>query len=547
MRCLFRLEAEEEENYKDRHLPDISVFVWVMAVAVWILTVLSMAAVCQAAPSRPVGYYTFDGKSLRPLNVVQRRSDDDGFSFGGRHGWKLPFAKPSFLSALTDRGDDDERPTVSSDHLLPDYLTHQEFLKPQLQAAGFSGGRIIAGPFPVPVAGLPKPPPRSGTVAPPAPPSTTSATKIKLQQTTQSSLPAFIYKATPPPSYKPVQFPAVQSVPAKVVAARPPPPPPPQQQPKLVYTIPTSSPVHWHAAHQSGPERPASSLGVVSYSHPAALVSETAGGSTRLSYGGWTPIYSASYAHVQTQQDPVASVQSLQLEPPSEIRQLKKEPIIVEAALVPERQVVNQPEAQQSLEEQLEPVVIDLVPRVIIPGSASPITESTATPETKSDLLPSTTEATPVVIIVGASAADDNNNKKPIETPTASAPVVTEAKRTVRKRKAKQVPSSKRRNSVDGASSSSSLSSDRAINQEVAIVTASSSPALADDPSSSSSSLPALSSRGQGQGRYVGRVLPASVFDDDQQPVAEALAAEAPLGWRQITPLGYTLRLTDGF
>ena len=270
---------------------------------------------------------------------------------------------------------------------------------------------------------------------------------------------------------------------------------------------------------------------------------------TRLSYGGWTPIYSASYSHVQTQQDPVASVQSqsLQLEPPAEIRQLKKEPIIVEAALVPERQVVNQPEAQQSLEEQLEPVVIDLVPRVIIPGSASPITESTATPETKSDLLPSTTEATPVVIIVGASAADDNNNKKPIETPTASAPVVTEAKRTVRKRKAKQVPSSKRRNSVDGASSSSSLSSDRAINQEVAIVTASSSPALADDPSSSSSSLPALSSRGQGQGRYVGRVLPASVFDDDQQPVAEALAAEAPLGWRQITPLGYTLRLTDGF
>ena len=75
-----------------------------------------------------------------------------------------------------------------------------------------------------------------------------------------------------------------------------------------------------------------------------------------MSYGGWTPIYSASYAHVQTQQDPVASVQSLQLEPPSEIRQLKKEPIIVEAALVPERQVVNQPEAQQSLEEQLEPV-----------------------------------------------------------------------------------------------------------------------------------------------------------------------------------------------
>ena len=100
-------------------------------------------------------------------------------------------------------------------------------------------------------------------------------------------------------------------------------------------------------------------MGVVSYSNPAALVSETAGLSvTRLSYGGWTPIYSASYSHVQTQQDPVASVQSqsLQLEPPAEIRQLKKEPIIVEAALVPERQVVNQPEAQQSLEEQLEPV-----------------------------------------------------------------------------------------------------------------------------------------------------------------------------------------------
>lgn len=157
---------------------------------VYFCAVLAMMATCQAGPFRPVGYYTFDGKNLRPLNVVQKRSDDDGFSFGGRNGWKLPFAKPGFLSALTDR-DEDDRPTVSAHQLLPDYLTHQEFLKPQLQAAGFSGGRIIAGPFPVPLARLPKPPSRSSSVSPtPLPPveAVTAITKIKPPPTSSIAL-----------------------------------------------------------------------------------------------------------------------------------------------------------------------------------------------------------------------------------------------------------------------------------------------------------------------------------------------------------------------
>lgn len=161
----------------------------VMAVVGCLVVVLfSLATVCQTAPARPVGYYSFDGQTLRPLTIVQRRSDDDGFSFGIRNGWKLPFSKPSFLSALTERDAGDETPTISSDHLLPDYLTHQEFLKPQLQAAGFSGGRIIAGPFPVPLAKLPSPvlPSRSGTV-PPSIPSTpsNSVSKIKFQSQPQ--------------------------------------------------------------------------------------------------------------------------------------------------------------------------------------------------------------------------------------------------------------------------------------------------------------------------------------------------------------------------
>lgn len=483
---------------------------------VYLLAVLAMMAKCQAGPFRPVGYYTFDGKNLRPLNVVQRRSDDDGFSFGGRNGWKLPFAKPGFLSALTDR-DEDDRPTVSVHQLLPDYLTHQEFLKPQLQAAGFSGGRIIAGPFPVPLARLPKPPPRSSSVSPtplPAVESVTSISKIKPPQQVQSALPTFIYKATPPPppSYKPVQFPAVQVAPTKVVqAARPPHPPQPQlQQPKLVYPIPTSNPAHWHAAHQSGPERQTSALGVPSFSHPAALVSESAGGSTRVSYGGWTPIYSASYAHVQTQQDPIPIGRPVQLTQPTDVGEIRK-PIVVDPILVHERQVVNQPEAQQSLddgEEFIEPS-IDLVPRVIIPGYSPPDLTSSSIPEKGSSV------AAPVVV-VAAYAADD----QPSLDLTATVPVVTETRRTVRKRKAKQVWSS----------SSIRRNSDRAINQEAAIVTASSS--LSAAPFSWPDSLPALLStrEGRGQGRYIGRVLPASAFDDDR--VRDSVT---PVGWQRIT------------
>lgn len=509
---------------------------------VYFCAVLAMMATCQAGPFRPVGYYTFDGKNLRPLNVVQKRSDDDGFSFGGRNGWKLPFAKPGFLSALTDR-DEDDRPTVSAHQLLPDYLTHQEFLKPQLQAAGFSGGRIIAGPFPVPLARLPKPPSRSSSVSPtPLPPvdAVTAITKIKPPQQVQSpSLPTFVYKATPPPppppsSYKPVQFPAVQVAPTKVVqAARPPPPSPApqqsqqqsqpqqQQQPKLVYTLPATNPVHWHAAHQSGPERQTSTLGVASFSHPAALVSETAGGSTRVSYGGWTPIYSASYAHVQTQQDPtpIGRPVALQLDPSTDIREMRK-PIVLESHVVPERQVLNQPEAQQSLDdgsdERVEQPSIDLVPRVIVPGFGPPDLTSSV-PQKGASV------AAPFVVVASAgapSAADDKPSLDLTATSSSSLPVVTETRRTVRKRKAKQVAPSIRRYS------------DRAINRQAAIMTASS-PSAAPPPSSSSlvHSLPALMStrQGRGQGRYIGRVLPATVFDE--RPTGDSAT---PLGWRQM-------------
>lgn len=512
--------------------------------AVFILLLLAVAATCQAA--RPVGFYTFDGQSLRPLTQpVQRRSDDDGFpSFTSvvRNGWKLPFAK---LAALTER-DDNVGPTVSSDHLLPDYLTHQEFLKPQLQAAGFSGGRIIAGPFPVPLSSLPKPPLRSSVPLPPTPAAVSKHQKLQQQSVPPPS--AFIYKSTPAPpsSYKPVQFPAVQSIPPKVApvvvpSTRPSAVP---QQSKLVYTIPTTNPIHWHAAHQSGPERPTSALGVPSYSHPATLVSESAGGSTRLSYGGWTPIYSASYAHVQTQQDPVVPI-VVQQQPVHQQSTVGVVTIVEEddsgqpegLLVVPERQVVHQPEAPQSLDDtddvsnnnnDNKPLVVDLVPRVIIPASSSLETTTTTTTIPSTPITTTTVstlklsedgvvaDSSPVVVVVVAEAVD--NDKPTIDLLASSSssssspslkvgPIVTEAKRTVRKRKAKQVP--RRRNS--------------SLNQEVLLPTATAS-------SAPSSSLPdALPlGRGQGQGRFVGRVLPASVFEDDGQQAP-------PRGWRQIT------------
>jgi hypothetical protein len=249
-------------------------------------------------------------------------------------------------------------------------------------------------------------------------------------------------------------------------------------------------------------------------------VSESAGGSTRVSYGGWTPIYSASYAHVQTQQDPIPIGKPIQLEQTTDIREINRKPIVVESVVVPERQVVNQPEAQQSLDDggEVDEPTVDLVPRVIIPGSLSSDFNSPV-PEKAASV------AVPVVVVV-ASATEDDKSSLDLSAaylPSSSVPVVTQTKRTVRKRKAKQVSSSSiRRNS------------DRAINQEMAVVTAAASPLAAPSSSSSSlpESLPALLSvrEGRGQGRYIGRVLPASVYDVDQSS-----DSSVPVGWRQIT------------
>ena len=486
------------------------------------LVLVSWAALmAHAAPPDP-GFYTFDGSVLRPL--VQKRAGND------MGGWKQllqPFSRSSsFLAALTERGghqeddedsaedeedeevafareieDDEEEeeendqvqhrgidsshlptvssahlPAVSSAHLLPDYLTHQEFLKPQLQAAGFSGGRIIAGPFPVPLTNLPKPPPRSGSVAPPPPPPPPPPAPSKQQHQKQPSpfkLPGQIFKQQPQAQqqkqYKPVQFPAVPIAP-------PPPPPqtskpaPPRPAPaKINYVIPSGGPVHWHAAHQSGPEKPAASLGQPTYSHPAVQEFSSSSVPTRLSYGGWTPIYSASYSHVAVPDDVevVAPQQQQQQQQP-----------------VTERSVAaSRPEAVQELDEQ---------------ESAELAAAESAL--TRGDDSESASSGTSTFIPLPADEV----------TPSS-----TSVKKTVRKRKAKQVPRWNPSSPID---------------TEVAIVTAVDSAAAAV--AAATDSLPVSSSSGRVQGRYVGRVLPASLYDDDVIPLT---AAAGPLGWRQIT------------
>jgi len=142
----------------------------------------------------------------------------------GLGNWKLPFGRPSFLNRDDDEGDDGY---ISSAHLLPDYLTHQEFLKPQLQKAGFSGGRIIAGPFPVPLSKLPKPPSRSGSEegplsAPPTLPSTVSSTSPPIPPSTiPVAVPSNIPSVKPSvnPSAIPAALPAPSANPARVPIA----------------------------------------------------------------------------------------------------------------------------------------------------------------------------------------------------------------------------------------------------------------------------------------------------------------------------------------
>lgn len=488
-----------------------------------ILALLWAALLAQAAPPSP-GYYTFDGSSLRPLAVQRRAGSESAFS-----SWKQllqPFGRtPSFLAALTERAatnaeeddedeeevedeedveveerDDDEDeeddgtshrglPTVSSAHLLPDYLTHQEFLKPQLQAAGFSGGRIIAGPFPVPLSGLPppphvpKPPPRSGSVAPPPlpPPPPPPASKPKLQ----------IFKQQLQ-QYKPVQFPAVAVTPGTLAPPPPPPPPPatttavptsskvavtPRPAPaKLNYVIPLGGPVHWHAAHQSGPEKPASVLGQPTYSHPAVFNQESSSGPTKLSYGGWTPIYSASYSHVAVQDE----------EEPNNNYQYASAPSISSVETEEQHHVQ---EVQQELKElvaeadETAPVVVVVAASSSTPDAAQPDRDDESAGTSTFIPPPSSVSNTPAAAAASATG-----------TPDGVALTLTPNKKakTVRKRKAKQV------------ANPSSLSPWPA-DAEVVIVTAG---------ASSPPALPAaVAGSGRGQGRYVGHVMPASLYD----------------------------------
>lgn len=435
----------------------VMAIVWRFVLAVAGVALLGSWA-AEALPARPVGYYTFDGEKLRPINLAQRRSDEPGeeaddedeerpsglAALVGNINWKLPSLEntrqrtAAFLSAIIDRGDSEEGaklPGITSQQLLPDYLTHQEFIKPQLQAAGFSGGRIIAGPFPVPLSSLPKPPGRSipsgpiphiPAVAPPvAPPVAAQVAPSVAQHVAQQAAPSVaqpakvkpakpqsvkLLKPPPPPpttatttttttttpapvtvrpfnSYKPVQFPAVKVSPVRAA-------PTTQAPKKLVYAIPTGGPVHWYAAHSSGPEKPVSVLGVPAYSHPATL--EASVGGTRLSYGGWTPMYSPSYASVNVQQ-----------EPSDERPQHVTERNVVPQTAAPQTLDVEQPDDQAAEQSVVRETVA--LPRIVF--GAGSVGSPALTSEAESDAA------------AGASSAS----------------VTASSRRTVRKRKAKQV------------------------------------------------------------------------------------------------------------
>lgn len=474
---------------------------------------VAVLAVSAAPP--PAGFYTFDGRKLHPIGrPVQRRSGNEPNFVSG---WKLPeFKKPSFLAALTEKlenNDDDDEPeegalpTVLDSHLLPDYLTHQEFLKPQLQAAGFSGGRIIAGPFPVPLAALPKTPQtRSGSnghvasstvvlAPPPSPP-------LAVKQAPTA--------AAPVRPYKPVQFPAVASQPISIgkkpINSQPPPlsPPPPPittttttpkpitlQTSKLTYPLPppsaaASAPAPWYAAHQGGPERPASILGQASYNAAASQQQEA----TRVTYGGWTPIYSASYASVQQQQYPASS---------DFTDGVQREPFLQD--VVPQHVA----EAEQELE--------------VLPSSYSAVVSSNTQVAGEAD----------------AAAGQPDIPSSP-STLTQEGETAGIKKRTVRKRKSKQVLSSQSASSSRRRSSSLKRRAQRqqqqqqqepaASNKDNAEVAdlATAPASLISSPSPAAAEAPIVlvvakpiepldSSRGQG--RYIGRVLPATVFDED--------------------------------
>ena len=183
---------------------------------------------------------------------------------GAGVGWKIPFGRPSFLSAKTQR----EQSRLSDSDLLPDYLMHQEFLKPQLQAAGYSGGKIIAGPFRVPLAALPKPQrPNSGNGGPPPIPIPVLPQVPAIQQqqqqqpqpapnpkpATYNRPPAYsnsLLSVPPPPATPTTKPPPPTPAPPQQPAAYKPPPispnliyNPPPVSPNLIYNAPTPAPV----------------------------------------------------------------------------------------------------------------------------------------------------------------------------------------------------------------------------------------------------------------------------------------------------------------
>ena len=420
--------------------------------------VVLAGAVCMA-----VGMAVPDGNELS-----KRSSSGIGIGLGP---WKLPFGRLSFLTA---RQDDDDQGVISSAHLLPDYLTHQEFLKPQLEAAGFSGGRIIAGPFPVPLSKLPKPPVRSSAAAEaavtgvPAPVTIPAPTAPKVTKSVASKGTANVKS-----QLKLIQRPlaalsavAGRPAPSQPVRAGPPPAAPSSSSSaKLTYSIPPSAARQpsWLAAYQSGPERPLSSLGSVKYSLPAqdpAVGSASASGDVRVSYGGWTPIFSPVASHLAPQ---LAQQQGQQQAPAAAARRPAAESPSSASLDNADLENIHYGDVFGDLGTGVNDLIAASDDASFVARAAQPVSEA-------NESVP-VLALTPEVTIASA-------------LPSASSAPVTH-KRTVRGlHKPEQV-------GVSGGATT-----------------------LSPPPAHSSAGDENSSNRGRGQGRYVGHALPASVSED---------------------------------
>ena len=483
----------------------------------------------------------------------------------GLGNWKLPFGRPSFLNR---DGDEGEEEYISSAHLLPDYLTHQEFLKPQLQKAGFSGGRIVAGPFPVPLSKLPKPPARSGTeegpqsVPPPPFPSpfsptassTVSSVNPSINPTAKPSLapainparvpivPPFNYQQKLPPTPKPVKYnpkaplkllqrplaalaeaaASMRPNPVRPVpSVQPVQPVPPPVQPvrqvvpqktKLVYPIPapTSSNPQWLAAYHSGPETPLSSLGSIKYSLPANP--GLAAGDIRLNYGGWTPIYSPATSSIRISK-PESQAAVAETEPQPEFQPEHEAPSLLDAQPEYEQEHEQEYEYEQEQEQEYEQ------------EHEQEYEQETGDTETDSGdtgLKNSSYDDVSAGLTTAVNISADVKKTLTQEGDDSGLTVTTTPKRTVRK--LRQL--AERVKQVDAADTGYYS---RQLNEEVPI------------PVAMNRAFYPTDLEGQGQGRFVGHVLPDyAVVSYDQPP--------QPSGWGRVAgssspPTGYVLHL----